>query len=298
MPMEARAPQRGSVVWRYFGDARNMLLGPPLLVLQVAHPVVGAGVLEHSNYREEPWQRLIRTYLSLSTMVYGGQRGAEREAARLRRMHEAIKGVDAQGRRYHALNPEAYLWVHATLIQGGVDAHRIFGRPLTDSQTAEYYQDMRRLGLLLGLREHHLPVDWPSFRAYYDERVRTRLEDNQAVRDVIDSVRHLKKPSRLIPDLLWRPLAVSAGRLALLVLVGALPEVMRDRLGLAWSPDQERRLRRFARLVRTLMFLVIPPLRIAGGITAARISMTLADRRERQTPTRHDDHLPADARTG
>ncbi|MFI5839243.1 oxygenase MpaB family protein [Catenuloplanes sp. NPDC051500] len=298
MPTEARAPQRGSVVWRYFGDARNMLLGPPLLVLQVAHPVVGAGVLEHSNYREEPWQRLIRTYLSLSTMIYGGQRGAEREAARLRRMHEAIKGVDAQGRRYHALNPEAYLWVHATLIQGGVDAHRIFGRPLTDSQVAEYYRDMRELGLILGLREHHLPVDWASFRAYYDDRVLIRLEDNQAVRDVIDSVRRLKKPSRLIPDLLWRPFADVAGRLALLVMAGALPEVMRDRLGLDWSPDQERRLRRFARLVRTLMSLVIPPLRIAGGVTAARITMTLADRTERRALKKSADRSPADVHSG
>lgn len=292
MTAEARAPQRGSVVWRYFGDARNMLLGPPLLVLQVAHPVVGAGVLQHSNYREEPWQRLIRTYLSLSTIIYGGQRGAEREAARLRRLHETIKGVDGQGRRYHALNPEAYLWVHATLVQGGVDAHRVFGRPLTDEQIAEYYADMRQVGLLLGLREHHLPVDWASFRDYYDERVLHRLENNQAVWDVIDSVRRLKKPSRFIPDLLWRPLGASAGRLAHLVLVGALPEVMRDRLGLEWSAEQERRLRRFARLVRALMSLVVPPLRIAGGIGAARLTMTLADRRERQDLKNKDTQLP------
>ncbi|MDP9796607.1 uncharacterized protein (DUF2236 family) [Catenuloplanes nepalensis] len=282
MPVEAQAPRRGSVVWRYFGDARNMLLGPPLLVLQVAHPVVGAGVLQHSNYKQEPWQRLIRTYLSLSTMIYGGQRGAERETARLRRLHETIKGVDDQGRRYHALNPEAYLWVHATLVQGGVDAHRVFGRPLTDAQITEYYADMRQVGLLLGLREHHLPADWASFRAYYDERVLNRLENNQAVWDVIDSVRNLKKPLPVIPDLLWRPFGSAAGRLAHLVTVGALPDVMRDRLGLTWSSDQERRLRRFARLVRITMSLVIPPLRIAGGITAARITMALADRRERQ----------------
>ncbi|WP_063746692.1 oxygenase MpaB family protein [Catenuloplanes japonicus] len=288
MPTEVKVPERGSVVWRYFGDSRNMLLGPPLLVLQVAHPVVGAGVLQHSNYRDEPWQRLIRTYLSLSTLIYGGRRGAARESARLRHMHEKIKGVDGQGRRYHALNPEAYLWVHATLVQGGVDSHRIFGRPLTDAQTAEYYAEMRQVGLLLGLREHHLPADWAGFRAYYDDRVLHRLEDNQAVWDVIDSVRRPKKPWRHVPDVVWRPLGAATGRLAFLVLAGALPQVMRDRLGLSWSTDQERRLRRFARLVRILMSLVIPPLRIAGALSAARIQMTLADRRERRAADRTD----------
>ncbi|GAB7052844.1 oxygenase MpaB family protein [Catenuloplanes indicus] len=285
MRAEGRAPRRGSVVWRYFGDARNMLLGPSLLVLQVAHPVVGAGVLQHSNYRDEPWQRLVRTYLSLSTVIYGGQRGAEREAARLRRLHETIKGVDDQGRRYHALHPEAYLWVHATLVQGGVDAHRTFGHPLTDAQIAAYYADMRQVGLLLGLREHHLPADWASFRAYYDERVRHRLEDNRAVWDVIDSVRHLKKPLAVIPSFVWRPVGAAAGRLAYLVLVGALPEVLRDRLGLTWSAAQERRLRRFATVVCGTMAVVPPPLRIAGGRIAALITTTLAGRGERQQPT-------------
>ncbi|BBH67617.1 hypothetical protein ACTI_43020 [Actinoplanes sp. OR16] len=257
------------MAWRYFGDARTMLLGPQVLVLQVAHPVVGAGVLEHSNYRDDPWKRLFRTFLSLSTIVYAGERGAAAESARLRALHRDIKGVDAQGRRYHALNPEAYLWVHATLVQGGVDAHRILGRPLTPEQIEAYYADMREVGLVLGLRDHHLPADWRAFQDYYAEVVVTRLEDNQAVHDVIESVRRLKKPFRWIPGFLWSPVALLAGRIGDLVTAGTLPPLLRDRFGLTWSAREERRLRRFARLVRVLMALVIPPLRIAGGLAAA-----------------------------
>ncbi|MEV4673812.1 MULTISPECIES: oxygenase MpaB family protein [Actinomadura] len=47
------------------------------------------------------------------------------ETDRLREIHKGIKGVDAAGRRYHPLNPEAYLWVHATLYHGMVDPVRL-----------------------------------------------------------------------------------------------------------------------------------------------------------------------------
>src|SRR5919197_141749 len=32
-------------------------------------------------------------------------------------MHKRIKGVKPDGERYHALEPEAYAWVHATLAE-------------------------------------------------------------------------------------------------------------------------------------------------------------------------------------
>ena len=274
---EPRAPRRGTAVWRYFGDARNGLLGPTLLVLQVAHPVVGAGVQQHSNYREEPWQRLVRTFFSLSTFIYGGERGAATEAARLRRLHATIKGVDDQGRRYHALQPDAYLWVHATLVRGGVDGHRVFGSGLSPEELEEYYAQMRDVGLILGLRERHLPPDWDAFCAYYDDVVLHTLEDNQAVRDLLESLRHPAKPVRLLPGPVWRPVARVSGGLAELVAVGTLPATLRDRLDLPWTPHQERRLRRFASVVRVSMALVLPPLRIAGAVAAARWTVEVAE---------------------
>lgn len=266
-----RAPERGSLVWRYFGDSRVGLLGPQLLILQVAHPVVGAGVLEHSTFRQEPWRRLIRTFLSVSTIIYGGQEAAVAEGARLRRMHRAIRGVDDTGRRYHALDPDAYSWVHATLVKGTVEAHAMLGPGLPAQRIPEYYAQMRDVGRILGLRERDLPPDWESFCAYYDDVVGTRLEVNQTVWDVISSVQHPTPPAgRWVPGLLWRPYARRSGRMNYRIMVGTLPASYRAQLGLAWSARDERRLRRFARLVRVTMALVPPPLRVAGGIAAAR----------------------------
>jgi uncharacterized protein (DUF2236 family) len=265
----------GSTAWRYFGSVRNMLLGPQILVLQVAHPVVGAGVLAHSRYQDEPWRRLVRTARSLTVVAYGDLAGATAEATRLREMHSTIKGVDEQGRRYHALHPEAYAWVHATLVRGAVDAQRLFGRGIPPAELPAYYRDLRGVGLLLGLREQHLPPDLAAFDAYYDAVVLDRLEDNRAVREVLTSIRQPAKPStRLVPGVLWRPIARIVGDRAYLVTVGTLPAVLRDRLGLTWSDRQEQRLRRFARRVRWEMSLATPPLmagiRVVAAIRAVR----------------------------
>ena len=57
----ALVPSRGGPVWRAAGDIRLLSTSGYALLLQVAHPTVGAGVLEHSNFREDPWGRLLRT---------------------------------------------------------------------------------------------------------------------------------------------------------------------------------------------------------------------------------------------
>ena len=52
---------------------------------------------------------------------------------RIREFHKQIRGVRPDGVPYHALEPEAYAWVHATLAAGIVQAHERFGLPLSAS---------------------------------------------------------------------------------------------------------------------------------------------------------------------
>ncbi|MFI1166916.1 oxygenase MpaB family protein [Streptomyces sp. NPDC020801] len=269
MASRIRAPRRGGVVWRCFGDARATLMAPQLLLLQVSHPIVGAGVADHSNFRAEPWPRLVRTLLSLTTVIYGGQEAATAEARRLIHVHAPLKGVDTAGRRYHALNPEAYHWVHATLVKGPVDAQRLFGKGMTEDELEEYYRGMRDVGRVWGLKDHHMPPDWPSFLAYYDDMVANRLECNQSVQDVLEEFARPAKPLRWLPGPLWWLLARVGAHYSLLVTVGTLPPGLRERLQLTWTRRQERSLRRFTRLVRFLTMLVPPPLRITVSLAIA-----------------------------
>ncbi|WP_410668299.1 oxygenase MpaB family protein [Amycolatopsis sp. cmx-4-68] len=248
---------RGTAAWKYFGDFRDALLAGQVLVLQVAHPVVAAGVREHSDYTEDPWTRLMRTVASLSIYVYGGTAGARVEAARLRSLHRSFTGVSG-GRRYSALDPAAYAWVHATLVKAPVDAQRFFGRPLNRSELDEYYAQMCGIGRLLGVRERDLPPDWAAFEHYYDSMV-ARFGTNPTIDALFETFRTVRKPIGRLPDLWWRP--VQNGQLFLIR--ATLPPAFRAQLGLQWTDRDQRRFERFALVVRTLATPIPAGLRTA-----------------------------------
>lgn len=106
-----------SLTWRYFGDWRGMLQGPWAGSMQNMHPQLGAAVEEHSTFFRERWPRLLRSLYPIGGVVFDGDR-APVTGAEVRDYHVDIKGVDAAGRRYHALNPDVFYWAHATFSIG------------------------------------------------------------------------------------------------------------------------------------------------------------------------------------
>ncbi|WP_372671463.1 oxygenase MpaB family protein [Amycolatopsis kentuckyensis] len=246
----ARPIVRGTAAWKYFGDFRDVLLAGQVLVLQVAHPVVGAGVRDHSDYTADPWTRLMRTGASLSIYVYGGAAGARFEAARLRSLHRAFTGV-SDGRRYSALDPLAYAWVHATLVMVPVDVQRFFGQPLSSSELEEYYAQMCDVGRMLGVRARDLPPDWAGFTRYYDSMV-AGFATNATIEQLFETIRTVRKPVPWLRDSWWRPVRDLQARGQMFLIRATLPPLLGERLGLQWTARDQRRFLRFARLVRIL----------------------------------------------
>ena len=60
-----------SAIRRVGRESVLMLGGPRALLMQAAHPLVAAGIVDHSHYREDPWRRLARTMAALYTIVFG-----------------------------------------------------------------------------------------------------------------------------------------------------------------------------------------------------------------------------------
>jgi uncharacterized protein (DUF2236 family) len=258
-------PPPGSVVWRYSGDVRLLPVGAYAILLQVADPTVGAGVSEHSEFRADPWGRLLRTLDYSYTMTYGGPSAAAAMGARIREMHKRIKGVRPDGERYHALEPGAYAWVHATLAHAIVAGHSLLGRPMPTALVERFYGEWRSLGRLIGVRERDLPQRWGEFNDYFRRTCAERLRRTAAVEEVLESLADpTAPPVPLLRGPAWRLLRIPAAHQIGLITAGLLGPDLRTRLGVPWSRGRERELRLVAAASRALTPILPPMARNVG----------------------------------
>lgn len=252
-----------SVAWQRTSDIRLYLVMVYALLLQVAHPTVGAGVRDFSDFERRPWQRLLRTVDYVTLLVYGGGE-AIAAGRRLRELHTRFTGIREDGVRYSALEPRAYAWVHATLIDTYVTGHAYFGTPMSAAETERFYREYRSLGRLIGVRERDLPDSWGAFRDYFDQTAADELVRTEAVDRVLRAIRRVQAPPMGVPDLLWRAIRIPAGDALRLGGVGLMGPRLRERLSIPWSWRDELRLRALGTAARGLTPVLPASLRVTG----------------------------------
>jgi uncharacterized protein (DUF2236 family) len=246
-----------SLAWRLGFPRTGLLLAGRALFLQTAHPVIGAGVRDHSNFRTDPWGRLERTVDSLLVQLFGGT-STVAEAQRLREVHRSIQGTGFDGKHYSALNPEAYAWVHMSNLETALMFNDMFVRRLAPWERRRMVREWREVGLVLGVRDDLMPSTEDELHAYVDDMVRTTLRVNDTCVELLDSLSltDVPPPYRAIPEPIWRAARPVGRSLVHLTTVGTLPVPLRDALGQTWTERDEQRLQRFASAVRTASPLV------------------------------------------
>lgn len=141
-------------IWRVHEDASMFAGGIASLLLQSLHPLAMAGVAGHSGYKSDAWGRLQRTSHYIATTTYGTIEDAEAAIARVREIHERVRGRDELGRAYRASDPHLLLWVHVAEIHSFLRAHQTFGaRPLSPRETDRYVEQTGVAARLLGVTE-------------------------------------------------------------------------------------------------------------------------------------------------
>ncbi len=251
-----------SVSWRFGSDVRMYAVMLYPLLLQVAHPTVGAGVRDYSDFERRPWDRLLRTLDYVNLLVYGGA-DAVAAGRRLRELHKGFRGTHDDGKPYYALEPDAYAWVHATLLETYVAGHAHFGRPMRKHEITRFYDEYRGLGRLIGVREGDLPPTWPQFRAYFAETVRTRLERTASVDRVLGTVMHATPPLP-VPQGVWRAARLPASRVLWLGGLGMMDPGLRKRLGVRWTALDESAFRALGAMSRGLEPVLPQRLKVMG----------------------------------
>lgn len=219
-----------SLTWR-LGRERVMLLGGPrALVLQVAHPLVAAGVADFSSFRSDPLLRLRRTLDATWTLIFGTTEEASRAADRINTAHRQVHGIlpSTAGRfaartPYDATDPELLLWVHATLVDTTFTVYTRFVAPLSDAELDRAYEESKVAARMLGVPGDRIPPDARAFRAYVDDMLGSdRLAAAPFQQAIVHDV--LYPPLRFIPRRAhWPTVAVTTA---------LLPPRVRDLYGL------------------------------------------------------------------
>jgi uncharacterized protein (DUF2236 family) len=156
-----------SVAWRVSTDLASPVAGLRSLLMQALHPLAMAGVDQHSGWRRDPVGRLAATSAYLATVTFGERAAALHAAARVRRIHDHVRGVDAMtGRPYAAGDPALLLWVHAALVQSSLAAVWAFGTPLSTEDSDRYVEEMMVAAELVGVPRPQVPASVAELERY------------------------------------------------------------------------------------------------------------------------------------
>ena len=198
-----------SVAWRVHGDLSAPVSGLRALLLQALHPLAMAGVDQHSQWRADPGDRFASTAAYVLTTTYGDRAAASAAAARVRKIHERVRGTDqVTGQPYAAGDPVLLLWVHAGLVDSGLAAAARYGLRLTPAEQDQYVAEMTAAAELIGMPAGLAPDSVAALDAYF-ESVRPVLTASQSTED---TATYLLGMPDVEPDLAdaWQVLAAGA----------------------------------------------------------------------------------------
>lgn len=231
---------------------RVVLLGwTRAILMQLAHPLIAAGVIEHSSFRGGALaaaSRLHHTVGAMLSLVFGDAERRATAVSRIRAIHRTVNGqlrVDAgpfpAGTPYSAEDPALLLWVHATLLDSTADIYQRVVAPLSREQLDELCVESAPLLEELGGVPSATPRSWPALQSYMDGIYRA------GVLAVTADARELGF-AVLSPRAAGVPVPLS-GVLRLLA-TGILPHALRQAYGFQWDSRREARFQRVLGTVR------------------------------------------------
>ncbi|MDP1028090.1 oxygenase MpaB family protein [Sphingomonas sp. KR1UV-12] len=186
----------GSATWAVHGDFTSMMIGGiASLLVQMLHPGALAGVWDHSDFRRDMTGRLRRTAQFISVTSYGSTEAAERMIARVRGVHDRVRGTLPDGTPYSANDPALLAWVHGVEVDSFLRAHLRYRDPAMPMVRQDAYVDeMAVIAERLGAGD--VPRSRAALSAYL-LAMRPALRVDHRTREVARRLIDQPSPSRL-----------------------------------------------------------------------------------------------------
>ena len=227
--------------------------GAAALLLQVAHPLVAAGVDQHSDFRRSPHRRLLRTLDTTLAIVFGDRRRSMTSVDRINSRHASVRGVAAGGTPYSARDPRLLLWVPCTLILTSLRLYELVMGPLLPGERQRYWDEGQLIAVELGIPRHLMPATIEDLEEY--ER---RMLASEVIPDAtsLDVGRDVIRPFRFLPGVATWPVDAMTAAL--------LPPSLRDAFGIPFGTKERLAFRvlivafRYLRRVLPARLTVVP----------------------------------------
>jgi uncharacterized protein (DUF2236 family) len=259
-----------SATWVVCRERVGLAGAQATLLLQLAHPLIAAGVAEHSTFPEDSMGRLRGTLQATLTVLFGDTQQAHAVARRVDAVHRRVHGTlplgvapYPAGTPYDARDPELGRWVHATLVAMLIRAREVLVGRLDPGAKARCYTELKALGTLFGVPEASQPTDVSGFEAYLDTMA-SRLTVSAEARDMAALILDPPRPLLLAP----------AGSVARLLTAELLPEPLRRAYRLPDGALHRAARRILVVTVRTAVRTTPPRLRFWPHYHTARARLT------------------------
>jgi uncharacterized protein (DUF2236 family) len=242
------------MVARRINAERMVLLGwSRSILLQVAHPLIAAGIADHSHFRSgarAAVARLRGTIRSMLALAYGDAAAYAKSIATIRAIHTRVHGhlreptgVFPAGTPYSAEDPSLVLWVHVTFMESAVLVYDRLVAPVSLVDRDAYCDEAAGVALALGARPNEVPRTWSALDHYLQaEYASGRIAVGDNARRVADAV-------------MFPPLSVVTGLPAWInrvVTLGLLPPGIRDQYRYQWTSTRARQFERTIRSMRAV----------------------------------------------
>jgi uncharacterized protein (DUF2236 family) len=228
-----------------------LLAGPANVIMQLARPGVGYGVLESRvesgrvDLHPIKRARTTFTYLAVATAGSEAQKQAFRQA--VNRAHAQVYSLPDSPVQYNAFDVDLQLWVGACLYKGGLDIYRIFIGELEGEDADRHYREGMTLATTLQVPPERWPADRAGFDRYWQESL-AKVHIDDTVRDYLYPIAAGRIRGVALPS----PLQRLSDGFSLLITTGFLPQRFRDEMRLPWDATRQRRFDRLMAVFRTV----------------------------------------------
>jgi uncharacterized protein (DUF2236 family) len=235
-------PADSGVAWRVNAERLMLLAWSRAILMQFAHPLVAAGVAEHSTFRGGALAsaaRLHHTVRAMLSLTFGADQQKMDTLETIRAIHRRVHGrlpqsvgPFAAGTPYSAEDPQLLLWVHATLLDSILPVYDRIVTPLSVAERDTYCKEAAPTAVALGADDADVPRTWAALRHYVD----TMLDSGPIA--VGAQARELAA-AVLAPPM--APLVWPAARLNRVLTIALLPPRVREEYGYRWGRSAQRR---------------------------------------------------------